>query len=42
MNINIGVIPKLFYQSWCSKTNPSSKIPDTVLNKTISSIPSDC
>ena len=36
------VIPKLFYQSWCSKSNPSSKIPDAVLNKTISNIPSDC
>jgi hypothetical protein len=42
MNTNIRIIPKLFYQSWCSKSNPSSKIPDEVLNKTISSIPSDC
>lgn len=42
MNINIALIPKLFYQSWCSKSNPSSKIPDAVLNKTISNIPSDC
>jgi mannosyltransferase OCH1-like enzyme len=42
MNVNIGLIPKLFYQSWCSKSNPLSKIPDIILNKTISSIPTDC
>lgn len=42
INIGLGLIPKLFYQSWCSKSNPSSKIPDAVLNKTISNIPSDC
>jgi len=42
VNIGLGLIPKLFYQSWCSKSNPSSKIPNAVLNKTISNIPSDC
>jgi len=41
--IEHAVIPKLFYQSWCRKSDPSSsKIPDIILNKTISNIPNDC
>jgi glycosyltransferase involved in cell wall biosynthesis len=33
-------IPKFFYQSWCRKDNPDSKIPSEILNKTLKYMPS--